>query len=482
MKNTDVRIPMSARRLLFWGLFGLICSALISFLIANNYSTWIAFAVFLALSLVLFVVLFALQNALYQRPLTALASKVGTLSSGQARDIPDEFAKIEQSISLVAENLNARSREVSELAERLQSIFDATEEAIIAIRAPNELFAANTAAYRLFELPRATAPTVESFFFKAPPIIGLIEKCLKEGYAFLEQFSMLKEKKEVILTARAKRFRVVDSDGVVIVINDVTSLKKMELLKKNFVANVSHELRTPVQIVKGYAELLDGAEIDEECHSWAKVIGHQAARMERIVADLLMLAKLEHDPASWIVKETFFLKSVLAEAVRTVGLQYADSGAIELDCPEELQVYANPGLIEQATFNLMANAVQHSGSHEKILVGVAQEENDIVVRVRDFGSGIPPKDLAHIFERFYRADRARSSASGDGVLRAPSSGGSGLGLAIVKHIALAHGGTVRAESWAGEGSLFEFRFPNVTEDAGVADQPADQTSTPPASS
>lgn len=482
MKDTDVRIPMSARRLLFRGLFGLVCSALISFLIANNYSTWVAFAVFLALSLVLFVVLFVLQNALYQRPLAALAAKVGTLSPGQALDIPDEFAKIEQSLSLVAQNLNARSREVSELAERLQSIFDATEEAIIAIRAPNELLAANTAAYRLFELPRAAAPTAESFFFKAPPIIGIIEKCLKEGYAFLEQFSMLKEKKEVILTARGKRFRVGDSDGVVIVINDVTSLKKMELLKKNFVANVSHELRTPVQIVKGYAELLDGAEIGEECHSWAKVIGHQAARMERIVADLLMLAKLEHDPASWIVKEPFFLKSVLAEAVRTVGLQYADSGAIELDCPEELQVYANPGLIEQAIFNLMANAVQHSGSHEKVLVGVAQEGNDVVVRVRDFGSGIPPKDLAHIFERFYRADRARSSASGDGVARAPSSGGSGLGLAIVKHIALAHGGTVRAESWAGEGTLFEFRFPNVTEDADGAGQPADQTAVPPASS
>ncbi len=200
MKDTDVRIPMSARRLLFRGLFGLVCSALISFLIANNYSTWVAFAVFLALSLVLFVVLFVLQNALYQRPLAALAAKVGPLSPGQALDIPDEFAKIEQSLSLVAQNLNARSREVSELAERLQSIFDATEEAIIAIRAPNELLAANTAAYRLFELPRAAAPTAESFFFKAPPIIVIIEKCLKEGYAFLEQFSMLKEKKEVILT------------------------------------------------------------------------------------------------------------------------------------------------------------------------------------------------------------------------------------------------------------------------------------------
>lgn len=512
MKNTNSRIPMSVRRLLFWGLLGLICSALISLFIADTYNnTLIACAVFLALSIVLFVALFHLQNAVYQRPLTALASKVGSLAlslstkssdtalheisgteahpaleppsaSGQPQDIPDEFAKIEQNLDLVAENLNAQSREVTELAGRLQSIFDATEEAIVAIRAPNELLAANTAAYRLFELPRAPAQTAESFFFKAPPIIGLIDECLREGHALLEQFSMLKEKNEVILTARGRRFRVGNSDGVVIVINDVTSLKRMELLKKNFVANVSHELRTPVQIVKGYAELLGGAEISEEYRNWAEVIGHQAARMERIVADLLMLAKLEHDPASWIVREKFFLKSVLAEAARTVRLQYADSGTIELDCPEELEAYANPGLIEQAAFNLMANAVQHSGSHEKILVGAVQEENDVVVRVRDFGAGISPKDLAHIFERFYRADKSRSSASGEGTSRIPSSGGSGLGLAIVKHIALAHGGAVRAESWAGEGSLFEFRFPNATEDSIAAARPEDPSSIPPSSS
>ncbi len=470
----------------------------------------IAFAVFLALDIVLFFVLFRMQNTIYQKPLTALETKIDAItrylskkitdkglqqipvaeqrspsesptSSDQSLDIPDAFAQIEKNLDLVAESLSAQSREVMELAERLQSIFDATEEAIIAIRAPNALLAANTAAYRLFELPKAPAQTAESFFFKAPPIIGLIEESIREGHALVEQFSMLKEKKEIILTARARRFRVGDSEGVVVVLNDVTSLKKMELLKKNFVANVSHELRTPVQIVKGYAELLDGAEIAEEYRSWAEVIEHQAARMERIVADLLMLAKLEQDPASWIVKETFFLKSVLAEAARTVRLQYADSGATELDCPDDLEVYANPGLIEQAAFNLMANAVQHSGSHEKILVGAVREENTVVIRVRDYGAGIPPKDLAHIFERFYRADKARSSASGEGASRITSSGGSGLGLAIVKHIALAHGGTVRAESWAGEGSLFEFRFPKATEDASAADRPEGPSSIPPAS-
>ena len=506
-----LHIPKNARRLCLWAFAGLCCLALLSLAIADRHGGTAGILSFLALSAILFIFLLLLQNSMYQRPLESLGMKVDTVTrtlstnaslsgeplsqnarapledsrvsvSDQSRDISETVADIDHNLDLVVESLNAQSREVTELAERFQSIFDATEEAIIAIRAPNELLAANMAAYCLFELPQKSPQSPETFFFKAPPIIGLIEECLARGHALIEQFSMLKDNKEVILSVRGRRFRVGKADGVVIVISDVTSLKRMELLKKNFVANVSHELRTPVQIVKGYAELLEGADIAEECHSWAEVIGHQAARMEHIVADLLMLAKLEHDPSSWIVRETFSLKSVLAEAARTVRLQYDDSGVIELDCPDNLNVYANPGLIEQAAFNLMANAVQHSGSQERIIVSASRDENDIILRVRDFGSGISPKDLAHIFERFYRADRARSSASGPTTSRTAPSGGSGLGLAIVKHIALAHGGTVRAESWAGEGSLFEFRFPVATEDGAAADRPEVLSSIPLASS
>ena len=433
MTNLGSSVRKRSGRIFAVSAIALVAAALLCFFIAKNYNPAVGVAILAIFAIFLFALAFRSIVSMYQVPLDAIS----------------------QQADAIAKNLQSRTQEVAELTTKLQSIFDTTEEAIAVIRAPNELLSANTSAYRLFGLSPGAGYTTESFFFGSPAILGLIETCLKEGKASIEQFSMLKDKNEIILSARAQRFAVSQSDAAVIVISDITSSKRTELTKKNFVANVSHELRTPVQIVRGYAEMLNTADIPEENKSWAEIILHQSLRMERIVSDLLMLAKLEHDPASWIVRERFPIKPILEEAAQTVKLQYPEISRISIDCPDELEIEASPGLIEQAAFNLISNAAQHSGSHDKIIVGAMQENEDFVLRVRDYGAGIPPKDLAHIFERFYRADKSRSQSSG----KSGSSGGSGLGLAIVKHIAFAHGGTVHAESWAGEGALFEFRIP-----------------------
>ena len=433
MTNLLSTVRRRSVRIFVVSILALFLAALLCFFIAKNYNSAVGIAIFGILAIFLFALALRSIVSLYQMQLEATSRHV----------------------DVIAKNLQLRTQDVAELTEKLQSIFDTTEEAIIVMRAPHEIISANASAYRLFGLPPAAVHTTESFFFGSPAILGLIETCLREGKASIEQFSMLKDKNEIILSARAQRFAVNQSDAAVIVISDITASKRIELTKKNFVANVSHELRTPVQIVRGYAEMLSTADIPEESKSWADIILHQSLRMERIVSDLLMLAKLEHDPASWIVRERFAIKPVLEEAAQTVKLQYPEIRLIAIDCPDALEIEASPGLIEQAAFNLISNAAQHSGSHDKIMVGAMQENEDFVLRVRDYGAGIPPKDLEHIFERFYRADKSRSQSS----LKSGSGGGSGLGLAIVKHIASAHGGTVRAESWAGEGALFEFRIP-----------------------
>ncbi len=418
----------------------------------------------------------AMFVALFSGSLSIVVCVTLALRLGSVRR--ESRAALDLELKRLSEELRLQSRSNSELKERLQSIFDATDEAIIALRAPRELIAANSAAYLLFGVPRDKERALESFFFKAPALQKIIERCVAEGGAELEEFSVIRDKSETILAAKARRFAIGQSEGVVVVISDITSLRKMENLKKNFVANVSHELRTPVQIVKGYAEMLSSAGIEEEQRAWAQMIEHQAVRMERIVADLLMLAKLEHDPELWIVRERFKLAPVLKETATTVRLRYPTTGRIEISCPEDLEIDANAGLIEQAVFNLMANAVQHSGSREKITVDVAVENAQVVVRVRDFGMGIAPKDLSHIFERFYRVDKSRSSEEADHAPGMPSSGGSGLGLAIVKHIAVAHGGSVRVESWANEGSLFELKIPQLREGEDGADHREDASSQP----
>lgn len=410
--------------------------------------------------------------------LTAVGSAAAialALRSSALRRRAAETQKAE--LRALDENCRARESGADLLTRQLQTVLDTAEEAIILLRAPHELIAANSAARRVAGVSRERAQSLQSFLFRAPAIQGIIDRCLADGHAELDQFSLLQEKNESILTARARR--VPESDSVVIAISDITSLRKMENLKKNFVANVSHELRTPVQIVKGYAEMLSGADIEEEQRSWALVIEHQAVRMERIVADLLMLAKLEHDPSSWIVCERFSLASLLREAARAVRLRYPSAGSIDIECPEDLELDASAGLIEQAVFNLMANAVQHSGSKERIAVDASGDAETVSIRVRDHGAGIAPKDLAHIFERFYRADKSRGSA--ETAAGTPSSGGSGLGLAIVKHIAVAHGGTVRAESWANEGSLFELSIPRFKEDGAGGDRRGVERAVPPAS-
>lgn len=405
-------------------------------------------------SAVLLVAIYSYLNTSHRAALAPLTSQIGTLSN----------------------DVHAKAREISELSEQLQSVFEVTEEALIVVETPNRLLAANKAAYHLFGLTKEKESRLQASLNNIPALRALTETCLFRGHADLEQFSALIENREIILSARARRFALDSKNGVVIALRDLTSLRKMENLKKNFVANVSHELRTPVQIVKGYAELLSDTEISEEYKNWARIIEHQSMRMERIVADLLMLAKLEHNPSSWIVKERFTLIPVLQEAAHTVHLQFPSAGAIELECMSDMEVFANAGLIEQAVFNLMANAVQHSGSKEKIVVSALQDKEEIVIRVRDFGSGIPARDLEHIFERFYRASSTRSAQDSDQASVAAKSGGSGLGLAIVKHIAVAHGGTVRAESWANEGSIFEFRIPQFKEDESDVGLRADPSS------
>jgi len=399
----------------------------------------------------LLVSIYSYLNTSHRAKLISLTAQIGTLSNEAL----------------------AKTREISELTERLQSVFEATEEALIVYEAPYRLVAANKAAYYLFGLSKEKENKLQESLNNIPGLRPLTETCLAQGHADLEQFSALIENREIILSARARRFALDSKNGVVIAMRDLTSIRKMENLKKNFVANVSHELRTPVQIVKGYAELLSDTEISDEYKNWARVIEHQAMRMERIVADLLMLAKLEHNPSSWIVKERFKLETILQEAAHTVHLQFPSAGAIELECMSDIEVFANAGLIEQAVFNLMTNAVQHSGSKEKIAVNASQEKEEVVIRVRDFGAGIPARDLEHIFERFYRASSTRSVPDSDQASVSAKSGGSGLGLAIVKHIAAAHGGTVRVESWANEGSIFEFRIPQFKEDEGDADLQAD---------
>lgn len=240
--------------------------------------------------------------------------------------------------------------------------------------------------------------------------------------------------------------------GAVVVFHDITRIKQLEVVRRDFVANVSHELRTPLAIFRGYLETLtDKPEMPgEESQRILETMKRHSNRLNALVEDLLILTRLESRQMeaefSTIRVDAFFQQLVRDWENRTDSA-VAD---IQIEVPDDLPPLDVDELrLEQVMFNLLENAVAYSNPPRRVVLSARQDNDRIEIRVADNGIGIPPNDLPHIFERFYRVDKARSNAAGR----------TGLGLAITKAIVEAHGGTVEATSLPGEGSTFTARFP-----------------------
>ncbi|WP_224747031.1 sensor histidine kinase [Pelovirga terrestris] len=241
--------------------------------------------------------------------------------------------------------------------------------------------------------------------------------------------------------------------GALIVLNDVTRLRRLENVRRDFVANVSHELKTPITAIKGFVETLqEGAIADPDSASqFLEIMMRQADRLNDIIDDLLILARIEQDSDQ---QELPLVEMSLAPVITAAVQASANLAAekqlqIESFCPAALRAPINAPLLEQALINLLTNAIKYSPEQGRVLIETAQSDRFVTISVRDWGCGIDKVHLPRLFERFYRADKARSRKLG----------GTGLGLAIVKHIAQAHGGEVSVTSTPGEGSTFSLQIP-----------------------
>lgn len=237
---------------------------------------------------------------------------------------------------------------------------------------------------------------------------------------------------------------------LVLVADDVTELRRLETIRRDFVANVSHELRTPLASIRAMTETLqDGALQDPSvAYHFLATINNEAQRLTRISEDLLILSQAESRQPE---KTHFPLAGMIQEAVTRFQPQ-AEKAGIELsaELPGDLDVFANHDQIEQVIVNLIDNALKYTPVEGKARVTAENLVNQVAVHVSDTGIGIMPQDLPRIFERFYRVDKARSRQSG----------GTGLGLSIVKHIVEAHGGQVTVKSEYSHGSTFTFTLPH----------------------
>jgi two-component system phosphate regulon sensor histidine kinase PhoR len=406
------------------------------------------------------------------RPLSALAASARAYGAGDSgalarasasinpRD-PEELRFLASTLSSMAAEIGERMKAAEAQGERLEAILDAMSEVVLALDSDCRVTLANPAARTLFSFPAEFPGSGRPSLLEAThssELQALAADCLGSGTERRTDLALYLGP-ERFYQAFAAPLREGGSSsaarGLVLVLNDITELRRLERVRRDFVANVSHELRTPVQLVKGFAETLSEGAIDdnpEQAHRFISIIERNASRMESLIGDLLSLATLEREDGDWLKVELVPLRPIL-EAAREAIAPKAEGKHIELlvECAEGLAGKVDAGLLEQALVNLVDNAVKYSPSGTAVTASARFEAGSLVLEVRDQGIGIPARDLPRIFERFYRVDKARSRELG----------GTGLGLAIVRHAAMAQGGEASVESWEGEGSTFRIVIPQA---------------------
>jgi two-component system phosphate regulon sensor histidine kinase PhoR len=241
--------------------------------------------------------------------------------------------------------------------------------------------------------------------------------------------------------------------GTLVVLHDVTQIRRLENIRRDFVANVSHEIKTPLTAIKGFVETLQHGEVDtpEEQEKFLGIIKKHADRLDAIVEDLLALARLEQkEEVEALVRRDHPVHEIIETAIQVVKNKAVEKEIpIQVTCDRTLEANVDATLMEQAIVNLLDNAIKYSPDKSPVQITTELSDNDVMISVIDQGAGIPKKHQPRLFERFYRVDRARSRMLG----------GTGLGLSIVKHIAQAHNGSVTVESISGKGSTFTITLP-----------------------
>lgn len=367
----------------------------------------------------------------------------------------EEFASVGQAMNKMAEQLDERINTILRQTKEQQAILKSMVEGVLAIDTDERLIHMNEAARKMLHITSndregTTIPEI----IRNVDLQRFVQRTLVSNEAVEGQITIHEENVQFFQAHGTTLFDAQNRKrGAVVVLNDITRIKELENLRKDFVANVSHELKTPVTSIKGFVDtLLDGAyENPEACKRFLGIMAKQVERLDNIIEDLLLLSRIEHSTNRRDMDIAHYeICTVFSNTIELCQL-LADEKRITLinNCPPDKTMIMNPDLIEQALINLVDNAIKYSDEGNKVVLDAETDGNEIVLAVSDSGRGIAREHLPRLFERFYRIDKARSRKAG----------GTGLGLAIVKHIAQAHGGRVSVVSTVGEGSTFFIHLP-----------------------
>lgn len=383
----------------------------------------------------------------------ARAMAAGDLSRRLGEQRQDEFGEVARSLDALAAELQRRIAALEEEQGRTRVLFDTMSEGVIALAPDGTVQRANPAAQRMFSLPERVAISTPEAVSRRPEFLRVVRRAL-QGHS-VSATEVSSDDRLLLATAEP-----LPEGGAVVVILDISELRRLEGVRRDFVANASHELKTPLTAIRGYSETLLDPELPTELRArFADVVRANADRLQRIVDDLLDLSRIE--TGGWVVRSALVDVEGAAREVWTEVLRSAPERSVEFVVRRgegAHTAFCDPGALRQIFTNLFGNALRYTPDGGRVVVSVTRERTGdgdgdrgwLRLEVSDTGSGIPTAHLPRIFERFYRVDPARSREEG----------GTGLGLAIVKHLVEAHGGTIEADSRPGEGTTIRFRLPS----------------------
>jgi two-component system phosphate regulon sensor histidine kinase PhoR len=389
------------------------------------------------------------------RPILQMQKAAGRMAHGDFTEeapyrVSGELGELATALNAMSSQLEARIRELSEEKADLSAILAGMTEGVLVARPDGRIRLTNQALRQQFGITEETAGKTVLDAFRNVPLQGLVGEVIRDGDVSARELSFLSPSERTYeLSATRLQGSHGEVTGVIIVFHDITRMRQFENTRKEFVANVSHELRTPLSIIKGYVEtLLDDQPPDADTtRQFLNTIQRHSRRLEALIADLLSISALESQQARLNFEPVSMraaAQSVLDELARQAQER---SITVWLKIPEQLPaVRADAQRLHQVLFNLLDNAIKYTQAGGHVTILATEKEGAIETAVADDGVGIGPEHLPHVFERFYRVDKARSRELG----------GTGLGLSIVKHIVQSHGGRVWAESQVEKGSTFYF--------------------------
>ncbi len=394
------------------------------------------------------------------RPVEDIAKWVRNLSRGdlgiRLRSFyPNEIGTLAQAVNDMAAQLKQRIDTILIQRNEMEAVLSSISEGIVAVDREEKIIRMNNAAASILGCS-ATATLGRSIqeVVRSTLIHKLVREAMEKHEPAEIQITLAGDgERHLNVRATMLQDEAGAEAGVVLALNDITAIKRLERVRKDFVANVSHEIKTPITAIKGFVETLQEGGIDDPAESarFLSIIGRQVTRLDAIIEDLLILSRLEQEPDRGTLRlEKSSLNDVVVSALQACEVM-AKEKEINLrdDFKEELFLRMDPALLEHALVNLLDNAIKYSDKGKDVRIEAGRIENEAVISVIDEGCGIPKEHLPRIFERFYRVDKARSRESG----------GTGLGLAIAKHIVQAHSGWISVESVPGKGSTFTIHLP-----------------------